>query len=162
MTTTLTTSGTGRTGRRVAELLTNLDHPIRIGSRSGSHPFDWDDESTWKPALEGCDSAHLAYAPDLAFPGAAELVGRFAVREIGEATGRAIRFEKVPASRFAASLHDAGMPLKEAHSLAELFTEVLDGHNAHQCDGVRRALAREPRGYGDYVRRTAETGVWGG
>ncbi len=85
-----------------------------------------------------------------------------AVHEIGEATGRTISFEEVTGSQFANGLHEAGMPLAEAHSLAELFTEVLDGHNAHQSDGVRRVLGRDPRDFGDYVRRTAETGIWGG
>ena len=271
MTTTLITGGTGKTGRRVAELLTHRHHPIKIGSRSGHVPFDWNDERTWTDALRGCDAAYLAYAPDLAFPGAAELVGRFAgtavaagtrrlvllsgrgeqgaqhaeqlvidsgahwtvircaffaqnfsestwveairagrlelpgdtaepildaddiaevvatvltedahvgrlyeltgprlltfaeaVGEISEATGREVSFANVPASVFAAGLQEAGMPLAEAQGLAELFTEVLDGHNAHLNDGVRRVLDREPRDFGDYVRRTAQTGIWDG
>ena len=29
------------------------DVPVRIGSRSAQPPFDWDDESTWAPALRG-------------------------------------------------------------------------------------------------------------
>jgi nucleoside-diphosphate-sugar epimerase len=29
-------------------------------------------------------------------------------------------------------------------------------------DGVRRALGREPRDFTDYVRRSAEMGVWNG
>lgn len=271
MTTTLITGGTGKTGRRVAELLTNFNHPIRIGSRAGQPRFDWNDEATWKPALEGCDSAYLAYAPDLAFPGAAELVGRFAttavaagtnrlvllsgrgevgaqhaeqlvidsgaqwtvvrcaffaqnfsestwveairagrlelpgdtaepivdaddiaevvsvcltqdghaghlyeltgprlvtfaeaIDEINVATGRTVVFEQVTGPVFAAGLHDAGMPLGDAQGLAELFTEVLNGHNAYLSDGVRLALGREPRDFADYVRRTAQTGIWNG
>ena len=43
-----------------------------------------------------------------------------------------------------------------------LFTEVLDGRNAHLADGVQRALGREPRDFRDYARATAATGVWGG
>lgn len=90
MTTTLITGGTGKTGRRVAERLTGLDRSVRIGSRSGSPPFHWDDESAWKPALDGCGTAYLAYAPDLAFPGAAELVGRFAAVAVAAGTSRLV------------------------------------------------------------------------
>lgn len=42
-----------------------------------------------------------------------------------------------------------------------LFTEVLDGRNARVTNGVRRALGRESRDFGQYVRDTAGTGVWG-
>lgn len=143
MTTTLITSGTGKTGRRVAELLTDLNHPIKIGSRSGRPRFDWNDDSTWKPALEGCASAYLAEA----------------VREIGDATGRDLSFGKVSGTDFVAGLQNAAMPSAEAYSLAELFTGVLDGHNAYLSDGVRQALGRGPRDFVDYVRRTAQTGV---
>jgi hypothetical protein len=45
-------------------------------------------------------------------------------------------------------------------ALTHLFDEVLDGRNAHLADGVRRALGREPRDFGDYARDTAATGVW--
>ena len=44
--------------------------------------------------------------------------------------------------------------------LTYLFSEVLDGRNAHLADGVQRALGREPRDFSDYVRATAATGVW--
>ncbi len=37
---------------------------------------------------------------------------------------------------------------------------VLDGRNASTTDGVKQALGREPRDFGDYVRATAATGVW--
>lgn len=48
-------------------------------------------------------------------------------------------------------------------TLAEiLFTEVLDGRNAHLTDGVQRALGRPPRDLHDYVPATAATGIWCG
>lgn len=267
---TLLTGGTGKTGHRIAELLTTQGHPVRIGSRSGHPAFDWHDEATWHPALEGCDSAYLAYAPDLAFPGAAELVGRFAmtavatgasrlvllsgrgeegaqraeqmvmdsgaqwsivrcaffaqnfsegpwadairagqldlpgdaaepivdaddiaevvaatltgpghvgqlyeltgprlltfaeaVQEISETIDRPIAFQTVTPPEFAAGLHSQGMALQDAQDLAQLFSEILDGHNAYLSDGIQRALGREPRDFRDYARRTHRTGIWG-
>ena len=76
--TTLVLGGTGKTGRRVAERLTARGLPVRIGSRSGEPPFDWEDRATWAPALNGVGSVYLSYYPDLAVPGAVETVGSFA------------------------------------------------------------------------------------
>lgn len=75
---TLVLGGTGKTGRRVAERLTARGVPIRIGTRSGEHPFDWEDTATWAPALQGVDRVYVSYYPDLAAPGAVETVGSFA------------------------------------------------------------------------------------
>ena len=52
------------------------------------------------------------------------------------------------------------MPDDEAALVAWLFTEVLDGRNAEPQDGVRRALGRAPRDFGEYARRTAAAGAW--
>jgi len=76
--TTLVLGGTGKTGRRVAERLTERGLPIRVGSRSGSPPFDWEDRSTWAPALDGVAAVYLTYYPDIAVPGAVEATRSFA------------------------------------------------------------------------------------
>jgi len=73
----LVIGGTGKTGRRVAERLTARGVPVRIGSRSARPRFDWDDPSTWPEAIAGTSAAYVAFAPDLAVPGAAA-----AVREV--------------------------------------------------------------------------------
>ena len=75
---TLVLGGTGKTGRRVAQRLEARGRPVRIGSRSGEPPFDWEDRSTWASALQGVGSAYVSYYPDVAVPGAAETVGAFA------------------------------------------------------------------------------------
>jgi len=74
----LVTGGNGKTGRRVAERLAFEGIPVRIGSRVGQPAFDWNDRSTWTPALDGVSAVYLSYFPDLAVPGAAETVGDFA------------------------------------------------------------------------------------
>ena len=63
--------GHGKTGRRVVQKLTALGVPVRVGSRSGTPPFEWDDPTSWGPAFAGVDSVYLTYQPDLGFPGAA-------------------------------------------------------------------------------------------
>ena len=71
---TLVLGGTGKTGRRIVDRLRALDVPVRIGSRSAEPPFDWDDESTWPPALEGVGAVYISYYPDLAAPGATDVI----------------------------------------------------------------------------------------
>jgi len=75
---TLVLGGTGKTGRRVVERLRARGLPVRVGSRSGEPPFDWEERSTWAPALDGVGSVYLTYYPDLAVPGAVEAASSFA------------------------------------------------------------------------------------
>ncbi|RWB30406.1 NAD(P)H-binding protein [Mesorhizobium sp.] len=75
---TLILGGTGKTGRRLADRLTAQGLPVRIGSRSGTPPFDWENNTTWEHALDGVGAVYISYYPDLAVPGAAEAVGAFA------------------------------------------------------------------------------------
>jgi uncharacterized protein YbjT (DUF2867 family) len=76
--TTLVLGGTGKTGRRVVERLTARGIPVRVGSRSGEPPFDWEDRVTWAPALRDVGSVYVSYFPDLAVPGAVATVRSFA------------------------------------------------------------------------------------
>ena len=70
-----------------------------------------------------------------------------AVEELGEATGRRIRYVRVTADEFAGRLAAQGLPHEAVM--------VLDGRNAHLGDGVRRALGREPRDFADFARDAA-------
>jgi uncharacterized protein YbjT (DUF2867 family) len=72
---TLVVGGTGKTGRRVVDRLAARGLPTRVGARSSQPPFDWEDQSTWAPALHGVGSAYITYFPDIAIPGAVEAVG---------------------------------------------------------------------------------------
>ncbi len=78
MTFTLVLGASGKTGRRVISRLESRGLAVRAGSRSGSPRFDWDDRTTWAPALDGTDAVYISYFPDLAAPGAAETVAAFA------------------------------------------------------------------------------------
>ena len=75
--TTLVLGGTGRTGRRVARRLWDRGALVRVGSRSGTPPFDWDDPGTWTRVLKGVSSAYVLYYPDLALRGAATMIHAF-------------------------------------------------------------------------------------
>lgn len=95
--TILVIGGTGKTGRRIAERLTQRGIPVRIGSRSGAPVFNWDDADTWDAALRGVEKAYVSYYPDLAFPGVSDLIAEFAkaaaahgVRKMVLLSGRAL------------------------------------------------------------------------
>ncbi len=272
--TTLVLGGTGKTGRRVAERLKARGLPVRVGSRSGEVPFDWEERATWAPALRDVGSVYVSYYPDLAVPGAVAAVRSFAelavesgvrrlvllsgrgeeeaqsaelaVQEVGEdagtewtivrcswfsqnfsesyllepilggevvlpagdmpepfidaddiadvavaalteeghagelyeltgprlltfaeavgeiaqAAGREIRYAPVSVEQYASVLAEHDVPAEFVGLLTYLFSEVLDGRNAHLTDGVQRALGREPRDFRDYARDDAATGVW--
>lgn len=73
----LVTGAKGKTGARVIERLWSAGHRVRAGSRSGEPAFDWEDASTWAAALDGVAAVYVAYQPDLAAPGALEVVAAF-------------------------------------------------------------------------------------
>lgn len=268
--TTLVIGGTGKTGRRVVERLTKRGVPTRVGSRSGRPPFDWEDQATWEPLVRDVASIYVTYYPDLAVPGAADTIRRFAdlavqsgvrrlvllsgrgepeaerseqavqasganwtilraswfsqnfsesyllepvldgelalpagsvaepfvdaddiadvavaaltedghegrlyeltgprlltfaqaVSEIAQAASREIRYVEVSGARYTTMLTEQGVPAEVVSLLSYLFSEVLDGRNAHLSDGVQRALGREPRDFTLYARDAATTGVW--
>jgi len=87
---TLVLGGTGKTGRRVAERLRARGVPTRIGSRAGHPPFDWEDRSTWAPALAGVGAAYVSYYPDLAVPGAHDAVGALAEQAVAAGVTRLV------------------------------------------------------------------------
>ena len=267
---TLVTAGTGKVGRRVAARLDARGVNVRIGSRSGTPAFDWNEPSTWDGALAGVTAAYIAYVPDLAVPGASDSIRAFVakavqagvrrlvllsgrgeeeaqacerivqesgvewtivragwfmqnfsegeflpmvldgaitlpardipepfvdandiadvavaaliedghagevyevtvpraltftelVREISAAAGREVAFQRIPREAFAAAIADAGAPDDLAWLLNYLFETVLDGRNVMVCDGVRRALGREPADFTDFARRVAARGDW--
>lgn len=76
--TILVIGANGKTGRRVVQRLRVAAYPVKAASRSSETPFDWNDQATWAPALEGVHAAYVTFYPDLAFPGAAAKVEAFA------------------------------------------------------------------------------------
>jgi len=74
---TLVLGGNGKTGRRIVEQLNTRGVPVRIGSRTGQPPFDWEDQSTWKDALQDITNIYISFFPDLAVPGATDVIRAF-------------------------------------------------------------------------------------
>ena len=103
-TTHLVLGGTGKTGSRVADRLRRRGVPVRIGSRSGQPPFDWEIATRGRPRCDGVTAVYMAYYPDLAVAGSggarwafADLAVAHGVRRLvllsgrGEDGGRAQR-----------------------------------------------------------------------
>ena len=70
MTSTIAVIGaTGKTGRRIADLLDERGHAVRRLSRATAPAFDWEKPDGWPQAIRGVDRLYVAYVPDLAAPG---------------------------------------------------------------------------------------------
>ncbi len=76
----LVLGATGKTGRRIVSSLQNLGVPVRLGSRSASPSFDWNNSATWDESLEGVTRIYINYAPDLAMPGATDAISELVRR----------------------------------------------------------------------------------
>ena len=74
---TLVTGGTGKTGSRIVKHLTQMGWPVRIGSRSATIPFDWNNPDTWAPALKDIQAVYICFQPDLAVPGTTNIIRAF-------------------------------------------------------------------------------------
>lgn len=124
---------------------------------------------TREPFVDADDIADVAVAA-LTKPGHVERVHELtgprlltfeeAVGEIAQATGRQIRYAPISVEEYAAVLSGFGVPVAVVSPIRYLFTEVLDGRNAHLTNGVELALGRPPRDFRDYARATAAAGVW--
>jgi uncharacterized protein YbjT (DUF2867 family) len=111
---TLVLGGTGKTGRRVVERLWARDVPVRVGSRSGEPPFDWEDKATWEPALRDVESVYVSYYPDLAVPGAVDAVRSFAELAVENGVRRLVLLSgrgEPEAERAEAAVRDSGADL---------------------------------------------------
>ncbi|WP_448808839.1 NmrA family NAD(P)-binding protein [Agromyces bauzanensis] len=76
--TTAVIGATGKTGRRVADLLEERGHSVRRLARATTPAFDWERPEGWRQALDGVDRLYAAYVPDLAAPGSEAAITRFA------------------------------------------------------------------------------------
>ena len=76
----LVLGATGKTGRRIVSSLGDLGVPVRLGSRSASPSFDWNNSATWDECIEGVSKIYINYAPDLAMPGATDSISELVRR----------------------------------------------------------------------------------
>lgn len=111
---TLVLGGTGKTGRRVVQRLEARGIPTRVGSRSGNPRFDWEDRSTWAPALRDTQAVYVSYYPDIAAPGAVETVSAFAELAVKSEVPRLVLLSgrgEAEAERAEQAVRDSGADL---------------------------------------------------
>ncbi|RYP57941.1 hypothetical protein DL769_009188 [Monosporascus sp. CRB-8-3] len=118
------TGGTGKVASRIAPLLQAAGIPAIIASRSGHAPpgsgctgvrFDWDDRSTWEPALAAATQKHgglsavFLVMPGMPDPGPAAA----AFADLARARAGAKRFVLLSAS----SVEEGGPAMGQVHAL---------------------------------------------
>lgn len=64
--------------------------PTRVGSRSSTPSFDWNNDSNWDECLEKVDAVYISYSPDLAMPGAADTIQAFVDRAVAKGVKRLV------------------------------------------------------------------------
>ncbi|MEU3224325.1 NmrA family transcriptional regulator [Streptomyces sp. NPDC006976] len=80
--------------------------------------------------------------------------------ELTAATGREVRYAALTGAEYGEMLVGYGVPEAEAAFLAELFTTLLDGHNAAVTDGVKRVLGRDPKPFAAFAAEAARDSAW--
>ncbi|MDZ7911890.1 MAG: NmrA family transcriptional regulator [Rhodococcus sp. (in: high G+C Gram-positive bacteria)] len=139
--------GTGKTGARVAQRLTVEGIPNRIASRASGTLFDWNDQTTWQPAMSGVEAAYVTYAPDLAVPGSSTHIEEFAELAYSEGVRRMVLLSGrgEPAAQKAEQVladSDLEWAVVRASWFAQNFSEgylldpIREGHLALPVGGV--------------------------
>jgi uncharacterized protein YbjT (DUF2867 family) len=134
----LVIGGNGKTGSRVAARLRDRGLPVRIGSRGGEPRFDWDDRTTWAPALRGTSAAYIAYYPDLAVAGSTDAIRTLAAIALEQGVRRLVLLSgrgEVEAERAERALQQSGADwtvlrcswFMQNFSEAFMLEQVLDG-----------------------------------
>lgn len=143
--TTLVIGGRGKTGSRVVKRLEARGLPVRIGSRSADLPFRWEEPATWGPALRGVGVAYVTFQPDLAFPGASEILGAFAKTAKESGVDRLVLLSgrgEPDAARSEDAMRATGMVLTVVR--ASWFCQNFD--EGHLLDSVREGVLAMPGG----------------
>lgn len=87
---TLVLGGTGKTGRRIVQRLASRGIPTRVASRSTTPAFDWAAPEHWDAVLTGVRAIYIAYAPDLAVPGATDSIQLFIDKAVANGVRRIV------------------------------------------------------------------------
>lgn len=85
---------------------------------------------------------------------------RQAVAEIAEETGRDIQFQPISLETYVGFMEQQQIPASYIWLINYLFSQVLDGRNAHLAEGVQQVLGRKPKDFREYARETAASGIW--
>lgn len=108
----LVIGATGKIGARVALQLEKRGQANRPVSRSTTPAFDWEEPSSWLPAMRDMRSAFVSFMPDLAAPGAPDVIERFAATAKAEGLRKLVLLSgrgESGAEESEARLHQSGL-----------------------------------------------------
>ncbi|MGO4773328.1 NmrA family transcriptional regulator [Flavobacterium sp. W22_SRS_FK3] len=83
-----------------------------------------------------------------------------AIAEIAKITGREINFQALSLEEYSNMLRKYQVPENEIWLVNYLFSEVLDGRNSSITSDIEKVLGRKAKDFTDYVKETAQTGIW--
>jgi uncharacterized protein YbjT (DUF2867 family) len=105
------------------------------------------------------DDAHNGKTYEITGP--EKLTFEEVVKEIAAGTGRTLNFQAVSMEEYNSIMESAGLPPDYIWLFDYLFREVL-GNEENQVvtNDVEKVLERKATSFKEYVKRTAQTGVW--
>lgn len=105
------------------------------------------------------DDAHNGKTYEITGPSA--MTFEEAVKEIATSTGKEIKYQPVSLEAYNSMMKSAGVPSDYIWLFDYLFREVLskEENQAVSAD-VEKVLGRKARGFSEFARETAKTGVW--
>lgn len=128
----LVLGATGKTGRRVVRALEAAGAKVRAASRSSAHRFDWSDEPTWKPVLDGVAAAYVIAPEDPALAAPfVELAEAAGVGRLVLLSGRGLDetpddvFQGMHAAEKAVRSSGLSWTILRANNFAQNFSEDL-------------------------------------
>lgn len=93
--------------------------------------------------------------------GPRQLTFQDVVEEIAYGTGREISYEPISLEEYKMVMQAAGLPADYVWLLQYLFKEVLGNpENQDVSDDVEKVLGRKATDFREYVKKTADTGIW--
>jgi len=105
------------------------------------------------------DEVHNGKTYEITGPRA--LTFKEAIGEIAKGTQRDLKYQVISMDAYNAMMKGAGVPSDYIWLIDYLFREVLgEASNQELTHDVEKVLGRKATDFSEYVRKTAETGVW--
>lgn len=82
------------------------------------------------------------------------------IEEISESTSRNINFDSITMDEYKELLSENNVPDDYIWLIIYLFTEVFIEKNSVITNDVEKVLGRKAKDFSEYVKETAETGIW--
>ena len=92
--------------------------------------------------------------------GPRQLTFKKVIEEISDSTGRNINFDSITMDEYKRLLAVNNVPEDYIWLINYLFTEVLVEKNSVITHDIEKVLGRKAKDFSEYIKETAETGIW--